>query len=190
MKKEMRYRRCSFLVLSTQKTNNKRKYPHPAHTQTNTNTLMYSPDNYSPMPTDEYPYRKQTQAILKAAIAVYNNLGVGFLEAVYQEALEIELRKQNIPFESQKTLKIYYQGEELRKTYIADIICYGEIILELKVIAALTKTEGAQLINYLKASGKQVGLLINYGAERKLEWKRYIFTNTTYLTKQNIPEKI
>ncbi len=150
---------------------------------------MHSPDDYSPMPDDEYPYAEQTQAILKAAIVVYNNLGVGFLEAVYQEALEMELRKQNIPFESQKTLKIYYQGKELTKTYIADIICYGEIILELKAISALTKTEGAQLINYLKASGKQVGLLINYGKERKLEWKRYIFTNTTYLTKQNIPEK-
>ena len=145
---------------------------------------------FTPMPNKKLLYEKEVYAITGAAMAVYNNLGVGFLEAVYQEAFEIELRKRNIPFESQKSLKIYYQGQELSKTYVADLICYGEIIVELKAISALSKTEEAQLINYLKASGKQVGLLINYGNERKLEWKRYIFTNTTYQTKQNIPEKI
>lgn len=141
------------------------------------------------MPNKELLYEKEVSDITGSAIAFYNNLGIGFLEAVYQEAFEIELRIHNIPFESQKTLKIYSQGQKLTKTYIADLICYGEIILELKVISALIKTEGAQLINYLKASGKQVGLLTNYGAERKFEWKRYISTNTTHLEKHNIPEE-
>ncbi|MDU9376226.1 hypothetical protein McpSp1_08230 [Methanocorpusculaceae archaeon Sp1] len=141
------------------------------------------------MADESFAYADEVYTIIRAAFAVYNNLGIGFLEAVYQEALELELKKHQVPFESQKPLSIYYQGEELTKKYIADLVCWDSIIIELKVEQSLAKTDEAQIINYLKASGKQIGLLINFGNRRKLEWQRYIFTNTAYLKNNNIPNE-
>jgi GxxExxY protein len=116
----------------------------------------------------------ETYAVVGAAIAVHRDLGPGFLEAVYQEALEVELRARLIPFEREKALTIFYRDMPLRKGYIADFLCYGQLIVELKAQSQLTGVETAQIINYLKASRLQVGLLINFGSTGKLQWKRMV----------------
>jgi GxxExxY protein len=119
-------------------------------------------------------YREEVYQIIGCAIEVQKELGNGFLEAVYQEALEAELAERNVPFEPQKSLRILYKGKYLKKEYVADLVAYGKIIVELKSVSRLTETEQAQLLNYLKATGLRVGLLINFGSVGKLEWKRFI----------------
>ncbi len=118
--------------------------------------------------------KKEVYAIIGAAIEVHRELGTGFLEAVYQEALWIELQIRGISFEPQKSLAIFYKGQQLEKAYIADIICYEQIVVELKALDRLSGMEEAQLLNYLKATGMRIGLLINFGSSGKLEWKRFI----------------
>jgi GxxExxY protein len=113
-------------------------------------------------------------AIVGAAIEVHRELGPGFLEAVYQEALEIELRVREIPFQRQRMLAIAYKGLQLKKEYAVDIVCYDQIIVELKALAHLSTREEAQLLNYLRATGMRVGLLINFGSHGRLEWKRLV----------------
>src|SRR5688572_29433198 len=113
--------------------------------------------------------------IIGAAIEVHSTLGRGFLEAVYQEALELEFGDRTIPFSSQCLLHLEYKGLRLRKTYCADLVCYGSIIVELKAADALTGADEAQLLNYLRATGIRVGLLINFGSTGKLEWKRMVW---------------
>jgi len=124
---------------------------------------------------------ERTYKIIGAAMEVHKELGCGFLEAVYQEALEREFSTQTIPFKSQPIIQIAYKGKPLDKTYQPDFVCYGEIILEIKAISSLSGIEEAQLINYLKATGLKVGLLINFGA-KSLEYKRlvYGFQSTDY----------
>ncbi len=122
--------------------------------------------------------KEEVYAIVGAAMEVYNELGPGFLEAVYQEAMEMELAARGIPFESQKELHIYYKGRQLRKTYTADFLVVGKIIVEIKALDRLTSHEEAQLLNYLKATKLQVGVLINFGAARKLEWTRRVRTES------------
>lgn len=117
---------------------------------------------------------ERTYRIIGAAIEVHKELGCGFLEAVYQEALERELSAQEIPFKSQAIIRIAYKGKPLGKTYQADFVCYNEIIVEIKAISSLSGIEEAQLINYLKATGLNVGLLINFGA-KSLEYKRLVY---------------
>ena len=109
--------------------------------------------------------------IIGACMEVHNELGNGFLEAVYQEALEKEFRLQSITYEREKFLPIIYKGEILNKEYFADFLCFDEIIVELKAVTVLSKAHKAQVINYLKAAGKEIGLLVNFG-ESKLKWER------------------
>ncbi|MFT3786325.1 MAG: GxxExxY protein [Tepidisphaeraceae bacterium] len=116
----------------------------------------------------------EVYVIVGAAIEVHRELGCGYLEGVYQEAFEREFAIRGIPFEAQKELTIYYKGERLNKTYFADVLCYGKVIVELKVLRELTSREESQLLNYLKATGLRVGLLINFGAEGVLDWKRMV----------------
>ena len=111
--------------------------------------------------------------VIGCAMAVHNVLGCGFLEAVYQEAMAIELDLNEIPFEKEKELEIDYKGYVLNKKYYADFFCYDEIIVELKAVSELAKEHTAQLLNYLHASDCSVGLLINFGSP-KLEFKRLI----------------
>lgn len=118
--------------------------------------------------------KDEVYVIIAAAIEVHRELGPGFAEPVYQEAHEIELGRRNVPFEVQRPLLIHYKGQRLKKEYIADLICYGQIIVELKALDKLTGREEAQLLNYLKATGFHVGLLINFGSHGKLEWKRFV----------------
>ena len=113
----------------------------------------------------------ETEKILKACFEVHNELGNGFLEAVYQEALEKEFIIQKIPYEREKLLPILYKGEMLSKEYYADFVCYGKIIVELKAVTSLVKAHKAQVINYLKAADKEIGLLVNFGCN-SLKWGR------------------
>jgi len=114
-------------------------------------------------------------AVVGTAMEVYNELGSGFLEAVYQEAMEIELLNRHIPFESQKKLQIQYKDKKLNKEYVADLICYNSVLIELKAVEKLSGKEESQIINYLKATGIKVGVLINFGSKNKLEWKRFVY---------------
>jgi GxxExxY protein len=118
--------------------------------------------------------KDEVYAIVGAAIEVHRELGSGFLEAVYQEALELELISRQIPFVPRQSLTIYYKTRPLKKEYEADLICYQQIIVELKALSKLSSREEAQLLNYLKATGLRVGLLINFGSVGKLEWTRLV----------------
>ncbi|MCL2879303.1 MAG: GxxExxY protein [Treponema sp.] len=106
--------------------------------------------------------------------AVNRKLGVGFLEAVYQEALEIELRRKNIPFVSQQEIEILYDGIPLANKYIADIVCYEKIIIELKAVTKITNEHKAQLLNYMTATDFKLGLLVNFCAFPKSEIIRMV----------------
>jgi GxxExxY protein len=122
----------------------------------------------------ELLFKAEVFNIVGAAIEVHRELGPGFLEAVYQEAFEIELSARSIPFESQKHLHLSYKGSQLQKEYVADLVAYDKIIVELKALESLSGTEESQIINYLKATGLKVGVLINFGSNGRLEWKRFI----------------
>jgi GxxExxY protein len=117
--------------------------------------------------------KDEVYAIIGAAIEVHRVLGSGFLEAVYQVALEIELSSRQVPFDTQRPLSIVYKSHHLQKGYVADLCCYEKIIVELKALDQLSGKEEAQLLNYLKATGFRVGLLINFGSKGKLEWKKF-----------------
>lgn len=108
-------------------------------------------------------YERECYAIRGAIFEVYSVLGSGFAEEVYQEALELEMGKRGIPFVPQQRLQIRYKEQVLNKFYVADMICYGKIILELKAVRALLPEHEAQLINYLKATSIELGLLVNFG---------------------------
>ena len=116
---------------------------------------------------------EKTYKIIGAAMEVHKELGCGFLEAVYQEALGREFLNQETPFKSQPNIQIEYKGRPLNKTYQPDYMCYDEVIIEIKAISRLSGIEEAQLINYLKASKLKVGLLINFG-NKSLEYKRFV----------------
>jgi GxxExxY protein len=122
----------------------------------------------------EIIFKEEVYAIVGAAMDVYWQLGRGFLEPVYQEALCIELRRRRIPFEDQQEVVILYKGEALEKKYVADFICYGQIVIELKALEGLCGRDVGQLLNYMKATGFHLGLLINFGSPVRLEWKRYV----------------
>lgn len=121
----------------------------------------------------EILYKAESFKIIGACIEVHKELGSGFLEAVYQEALAVELTKQNIPFVREMELKINYKGIDLNKKYLADFICFNKILLELKALTKLTGEHESQVLNYLKATGFRLGLLINFGS-KSLEYKRLV----------------
>lgn len=119
-------------------------------------------------------YSNESYAINGAAMDVFNNLGHGFLEAVYQEALEIEFKKRNIPYEREKELIICYKGEVLKQTYKADFVCYGKIVVELKAVSELSDVHRSQVFNYLHATGFRLGLLLNFGFSDGLQRERIV----------------
>jgi GxxExxY protein len=115
----------------------------------------------------------QTYEIIGAAIEVHRELGCGFLEAVYQEALKEEMISRGIPFRAEADLPIFYKGKQLKTGYRADFVCNESIIVELKVISKLSDIESAQVLNYLRAGRKERGLLFNFGS-KSLEHRRFI----------------
>ena len=116
-------------------------------------------------------YKDLTDRILKAAYMVHNELGCGFLEKVYQEALAIQMTEMNIPFEREKHLKVFYHGKCLQCDYIADSVVDDKVILELKAVTEMDNVFKAQTINYLKITGYKVGFLMNFGQE-EFQFKR------------------
>jgi GxxExxY protein len=119
-------------------------------------------------------YKEESYKIVGAAFNVYNKLGHGFLEAVYQEALELEFQKQGIPYEREKELEIFYDGVKLKQTYKADFVCFGKIIVELKAVSCLDDSHRAQVYNYLHATGFKLGQLLNFGSSDELEKERIV----------------
>lgn len=118
--------------------------------------------------------KEEVYRIVGSAIRVHRELGAGFLEAVYHEALEFQLKDNRIPFESHPRLRIRYRHLILRKGYQADFVCFGNIMVEIKAESHLTSVDQAQLINYLEATRLKIGVLINFGSLTKLEWRRFV----------------
>ena len=116
-------------------------------------------------------YEEETGKIIKACMNVFNELGNGFLEVVYQEALAIEFGLMNIPFRRESKIDIFYKGKKLDKEYYADFICYDSIIVELKAVSKLVNANKAQVLNYLHGTKLPVGILVNFG-ESSLKWER------------------
>ncbi len=125
--------------------------------------------------SEEFLYKFETYQIIGAAMEVHNQLGNGFLESVYQEALEIEMNEREIPYKAQSPIEIYYKLKTLDKKFFADFFCYEDIIVEIKAVSQILPEHEAQLLNYLKATNIQLGLLINFGSQ-KLTYKRYLNT--------------
>lgn len=109
-------------------------------------------------------FKDESYAIQGAVFEVYREMGAGFLEAVYQECLEKELKSRGIPFVSQPEIQLFYKNETLAQTYKPDLLCYDKIIIELKAVKEFAPEHKAQLINYLKATGLSLGLLVNFGS--------------------------
>ena len=118
-------------------------------------------------------FKSEVYQIIGAAMEVHRELGPGFLEAVYQEALEIEFQHRAIPYEREKPLNIFYKGIKINKPYTADFLCFDKIIVELKALSQIIGDHESQLINYLKATKLRVGVLINFGAS-SLDYKRMV----------------
>lgn len=126
---------------------------------------------------EELLFKEECYGIQGAVFEVYREMGCGFLEAVYQECLEKEFRLRQLPFVAQKDLILSYKGEQLGQTYKPDFICYDKIIVELKAVKEIAPEHKAQLLNYLKATGLELGLLVNFGAYPKAEIIRIANTN-------------
>ena len=119
-------------------------------------------------------YKEESYAILGACFNVYNDKGCGFLEPVYQECCEIEFIHQDIPHFAQKELQLTYRGQVLKQRYKPDFVCYAKIILEIKAVSQLTDEHRAQVLNYLNATVMKLGLLVNFGHQRTLEYERIV----------------
>lgn len=123
---------------------------------------------------EEQLFKAEGYALMAVAFEVYNELGPGFLEEVYQEAMEVELRARQIPFVSQPKLQISFKGIPLRKYYEADLLVHSAIIVELKAVRALLPEHEAQILNEMKAARLRVGYLINFAAVPRLQWYRRV----------------
>lgn len=122
------------------------------------------------------PMQQEGYDFMAAAFEVYNDMGNDFTEDIYQEALEMELVDRKISFQAQPELQIYYKRKPLRKKFRPDLLVSNDLVIELKAATSLTSEHEAQLLNYLKATGKPVGYLVNFGCREKLEWKRFART--------------
>jgi GxxExxY protein len=133
-----------------------------------------SPKETPPPEEPKLIFKDETFQIIGAAIEVHTLLGPGFLESVYEAAMLEELKLRNIPAQSQVKLTVFYKEEPLPTHFIADLVAFGKIIVEYKAVKRLTEIDEAQVINYLKATGMRLGLLINFASHGRLEWKRFV----------------
>ncbi len=127
----------------------------------------------------EIPFKEESYRIMGACFAVYKDKGNGFLKAVYQECLAIELAEQAIPFVECPILDLEYKGRRLSQTYKPDFICFERIIVEIKAVKTLADEHRAQTIHYLKATGMELGLLVNFGHHPKIEYERFLNQQTS-----------
>lgn len=133
---------------------------------------------------DNFVYSEETYKIIGAAMAVHRYFGCGFTEKVYQDALEIELQAQGIPYQRETPIQACYRGKELQTQFIPDFICYDHIVVELKAVKELEDYQRAQAFNYAKVAGLRVALLINFG-ETSLYHERFIVP----LSAKSVPNK-
>jgi len=133
---------------------------------------------------DDFPLKDETYQILGACFEVYNEMGRGFLESVYQECLEVELTSYGIPFEAQQPIELVFKGQELKRTFAPDLLCFGKVIVELKAVRRIAAEHRAQLINHLRACRLEVGLLVNFGSYPQLEYERIVNQKNRF---QSIP---
>lgn len=119
-------------------------------------------------------FKDESYAIQGAVFEVYREMGCGFLEAVYQECLEKELGERGVPFLAQQEHILRYKGEVLKQSYRPDLVCYEKIIVELKALRELTGEHRSQVLNYLKATGLRLGLLVNFGSNQKAVVERIV----------------
>ena len=123
--------------------------------------------------TSELLYANEAFQIRGAAFEVYRAMGPGYLEAVYQECLEIEFARRGVAFETGRALTLTYRGQPLRQKYVTDFVCYDRIVIELKATRRVAPEHRAQTINYLRATGMKLGLLINFGSSPRAEIERF-----------------
>jgi len=133
----------------------------------------------SPVLREQAVFEEQGYRLMGAAFEVYNQLGYGMAEEVYQQSLEIELDLRGIPFHSKGVLRVFYKGRRLETSYKPDLLVFGGIVVELKAVSELVPDHEAQLFNYMRIAGKPVGYLINFGCKRELLWKRFILSDLT-----------
>ncbi len=125
---------------------------------------------------NELIYKQECYDIMGACFEVYKEMGAGFVEPIYHECLEREMSLRNIPFVHHPGLALTYKGQPLKLTYEADFVAYSKIVIEIKALKRLEDAHRAQLLNYLKATGFQLGLLVNYGRLGGLEWERIVLS--------------
>ena len=124
---------------------------------------------------DARDYFQKMYRIVGAAMTLHNELGHGFSEAVYQECLSILCQEEGIPWEREKKLTMHFHGQSLQKTYVADFVCYGDIVVELKAVSEVIPEHRAQLLNYLRITDSPAGVLINFGHPSFLVSEKYMF---------------
>jgi len=123
---------------------------------------------------EDGPLQQEGFDLMAAVFDVHNENGGGLAEEVYQESLEIELSLRGIPFTAKQNLPIYYKGHELKRRYVPDLYVYDGMVVELKAVAQLLPEHEAQLFNYMRLTGKEVGYLINFAPLKRVEWRRYV----------------
>jgi GxxExxY protein len=126
--------------------------------------------------SDPIPFKDKVFQIIGACMAVHSDKGNGYSEPVYQDCMQIELTHMEIPFDAQRNFPIRYRDIQLKHTYTPDLLCFGQIIVELKAVKILTDEHRAQVLNYLKVTGLSLGLLVNFGSPSRLEWERIILS--------------
>jgi GxxExxY protein len=123
---------------------------------------------------NEIILKEESYKIIGACFEVYKEKGCGFLEAVFQECLELEFADQGLPFAAKQRLQLHYKGRLLKQTYEPDFVCFDQIIVEIKAVSVLTDEHRAQVHNYLRATDRRLGLLVNFGHYPKVEWERIV----------------
>jgi GxxExxY protein len=127
----------------------------------------------------ELVYKEEAYAVIGACLEVYNVMGSGFLEGVYQKCLEHEFSLRGIPCVPQRRISLFYKGHDIEQDYIPDFVCYDKIILELKAVSTLSDEFRCQMLNYLNATKFELGLLVNFGHFKTLERERFVLTSKT-----------